>query len=231
MAASPLTKPRAGSIQTVRRALRPLAAGAKVFKGSTAVCKNGFFQVASGDPAEVAVGYFVRNADNTTGGAGAVSAEIDFERERLCRLFDNDSTAPVVNAGREQVCSLLDDHTVTLFDNTKSSQHVVYDVTIEGVWAEMAFPSSPADSALPRIQFGSTTLIAGTKTVTGVTLSANSKIIVSLKDAGAGAITGFAAFDSPAASRTSTQFVIDALNDSKAVITTAVCVVDYLIVG
>jgi hypothetical protein len=54
-----------------------------------------------------------------------------------------------------------------------------------------------------------------------------------MKDPGAGAITGMAGFDVPVASRnTSTgQFVVNAIDDSKAVIATAVCTFDYLIIG
>lgn len=90
--------------------------------------------------------------------------------------------------------------------------------------------------ALPdgfNLQAGTATLAAGTVTVTGVTLTANSRIILTMKDPGAGAITGFADLDAPAANRnTSTgQFVVNAIDASKATIATAVCTFDWLIVG
>lgn len=90
--------------------------------------------------------------------------------------------------------------------------------------------------ALPdgyNLQAGTGTLAAGTLTVTGVVLTANSRILLSMKDPGAGAITGFADLDAPVATRnTSTgQFVVNAIDDSKATIATAVCTFDWLIVG
>lgn len=83
------------------------------------------------------------------------------------------------------------------------------------------------------LQAGTGTLVAGTLTVTGVTLTANSRILLSMKDPGAGALTGFADLDAPVATRdTSTgQFVVNAIDDSKATIVTAVCTFDWLVVG
>jgi hypothetical protein len=58
-------------------------------------------------------------------------------------------------------------------------------------------------------------------------------ILLTMKDPGAGAITGFGALDAPAASRNvgAGSFVINAIDDSKAVINTAVSTVDYLVIG
>lgn len=82
-------------------------------------------------------------------------------------------------------------------------------------------------------QVGTGTLAAGTLTVTGVTLTATSRIFLTMKDPGAGAITGFADLDAPAASRDTGagEFVVNAIDDSKAVINTAICTFDWLIVG
>lgn len=232
MSAVPLTAPRGGSIRAINRDKRPLAA-VKVFKGGLAACVAGYFKAASGDPTETVVGRFYETVDNSGGSAGDKSADVQFFRERNLFLVDNDSGAPVVVAGREGPCSFLDDHTATLYAAASGSGAIVYDVTSEGVWIEFPFPTSPDDAGLPRIQSGTTTLVSGTKTITGVTLTSSSRILMSVKDPGAGAITGFGALDAPVASRnTSTgQFVINAIDDSKAVITTAVCTVDYLIVG
>jgi hypothetical protein len=81
------------------------------------------------------------------------------------------------------------------------------------------------------IQKGTGTLAAGTLTVTGVVLDADSRIIVTMKDPGAGAITGFADLAVPAGSRTATQFVVNAIDAAKATIGTAVCTFDWIIVG
>lgn len=82
-------------------------------------------------------------------------------------------------------------------------------------------------------QKGTATLAAGTVTITGVVLDANSRIFLTMKDPGAGAITGFAALDAPAGTRDTGAgtFVVNAIDDAKAVINTAVCTFDWLIVG
>lgn len=83
------------------------------------------------------------------------------------------------------------------------------------------------------LQSNVATLASGTVTVTGVQLTANSIILLSMRDPGAGALTTFIAFDAPVASRnTSTgQFVINAIDNAKATLATAVCTVDWLIIG
>lgn len=233
MSATPLTAARtSGSIRTINRDKRPIAA-AKVWKGGLAACVAGFYQEASGDPAEVVVGRFFESVDNSAGAAGDKTANIQFFRERRLFLVDNDSGAPVVIANRELACSFLDDHTATLYAAGSGSGAIVYDVTSEGVWVEFAYPASPDDAGVPRIQKGTTLLVSGTKTVTGVVLTANSIITLSMRDPGAGALTTFIALDAPVAGRnTSTgQFVINAIDNAKAVLATAACTVDFTIVG
>lgn len=233
MPATPLTATRAGSVRAINRDRRPLAAAVKAWKGGLAACVAGFYKAASGDPNEVVVGRFYESVDNSLGLAGAKSANIQFFRERHLMLVDNDASAPLLVANREQPCSFLDDHTATQVTPSSGSGATVYDVASDGVWIEFAHPSSPDDAGVPRIQSGTSTLIAGTKTITGVTLTASSRISVTMKDAGSGAITGFATFRVPAASRNTAtgQFVVDAIDDSKAVIATAVCTFDYVILG
>ena len=85
----------------------------------------------------------------------------------------------------------------------------------------------------PLVQAGTTTLVSGTKTVSGVILTASSIIVAMVRDPGSGAITGMGTLDAPVASRnvSAGSFVINCIDDSKAVITTAVSTVDYIIVG
>lgn len=80
---------------------------------------------------------------------------------------------------------------------------------------------------------GTATLVAGTVTITSAKLTANSRIFLSMKDPGGGAITGFADLDAPVATRNPTtgEFVVNAIDNSKVVINTAVCTFDWLIVG
>lgn len=81
------------------------------------------------------------------------------------------------------------------------------------------------------VQTGTGTLVSGTLTITGVTLTAGSIIMLTMRDPGAGALTAFADLDAPVASRTATQFVVNAINASAAVLTTAVCTFDWAILG
>lgn len=234
MAAVPLTAARAGSIRVVNRDKRPLAAVA-VFKGGLAAVNSaGFFRPATGTVGEIVVGTFYESVDNSAGSAGDKFADIQYPYERTIRLLDNDTVAPVVVANRERLCSVLDDHTVQLSTPAAADAGYVYDVTTEGVWVEIdGFAGGAGASGIPTLQAGTTTLVAGTKTVSGVTLTSTSRILLTMKDPGAGAITGFGAFDAPVASRNTGAgtFVINAIDDAKATITTAVCTVDYLIIG
>lgn len=233
MPATPLTKARAASIRKLDFDKLPMQAGVKAFRRGLAACKAGYYGPATGDPTEVIVGTFYEDKDNSAGGAGAQKANVEFFRPRRLMLLDNDAAALLTVAQREQPCSVLDDHTATQFSPGAGSSAIVYDVTSEGVWVEFVFPSSPDDAGVPPIQRGTSTLVAGTKTITGVKLTANSQIFVTMKDPGAGVLTSFAGFAVPAASRNvgTGQFVINAIDDTKATLATAVCTFDYVIIG
>lgn len=234
MAASPLTKPRPGSRRLINRDVRPLAAGAKVLRGSAVACwlsgaKAGFYDAAqAGDI--VVVGIARADVDNTAGANGDLSVEIDFLKDRWLYLLDNDTTTAVVVADRESLCYALDDHTATATSAGNGSSGVVYDVTTEGVWVELraAAPQDQAD--IPNVQAGTSTLVAGTKSVAAV-LTATSRIFVTMKDPGAGAITGMSALDVPVGTRSGAAFVVNAIDATKATIATAVCTFDWLVIG
>jgi hypothetical protein len=84
------------------------------------------------------------------------------------------------------------------------------------------------------LQAGTGTLVAGELTISTATITASSRIVVSMKDPGAGAITGFASFDIPAANRVvgaPGAFKVRAIDDAKALINTAVCTFDWIVVG
>lgn len=89
---------------------------------------------------------------------------------------------------------------------------------------------SPADKTkLDTMQAGTGTLVAGTATV-AANITALSRIVVSMKDPGAGAITGYAALKVPAAARVvgaPGSFDVTAIDDAKATIATAVCTFDW----
>lgn len=229
-----LAQARPGSIRTVKRDKRPVAAGAKGYKGGLAEvilsgANRGYYKQGDATIVGKNVGRFSADFDNTSGANGDISVEIDFEFERTITLWANDAGTAVVVGDRESACYVLDDQTVTGAVSL-SVGGSVYDVTSEGVWVEAR---SAGAAGTPRIQKGTSTLIAGTKTVTGVSLTSTSVILLTMRDPGAGAITGLGAFDAPVASRnTSTgQFVVNAIDDSKALISSAVCTFDYVIVG
>jgi hypothetical protein len=81
------------------------------------------------------------------------------------------------------------------------------------------------------IQSGTGTLASGTVTITGVNLTSNSVILLAMRDPGAGALTTFVEFDCPVGTRTATQFVVNAIDNAKATLATAVCTFDWLIIG
>lgn len=236
MSASPLTKARPASQLMVKSDTRPLAAGASVQQGSLAIALLGatspgyYKQAATGD-AGVCVGRFTSTVNNSAGSDGALLAQIDFFKDRWIFLLDNDTGTPVTVANREGPCFVLDDHSVT-GAASQALAGIVYDVTSEGVWVETRAPIAQEQS-VPAIQAGTTTLVSGTKTVSGVTLTATSRIFLTVKDPGSGAITGVGVLDAPVANRNTGAgtFTINMVDDSKAVITTAVPTVDFLIVG
>lgn len=235
MSASPLTKARVGgSRRLINRDVRPLAAGAKVFRGSAIAvwlsgAKSGYYD--AGQAGDVAgVGIARADVDNTAGANGDLSVEIDFITDRWIQLFDNDTGTAVVVGDRESPCYFLDDHTVTGAFAGNGVAGLVYDVTSEGVWVEMRAPLAQDQADIPTFQSGTSTLIAGTKSV-AATLTASSRILVTMKDPGAGAITGMSAFDVPVGTRSGAAFVVNAIDGSKATIATAVCTFDWLVIG
>lgn len=88
-----------------------------------------------------------------------------------------------------------------------------------------------AKLVLTYYESGTGTLLAGSATITPIDLAANDRIFVTMKDPGAGAITGFASLNVPAASRiVGGSFQVDAIDDAKAIIATAACTFDWLLV-
>lgn len=233
-----LAKAKPSSVKVVTREKRPLAAGAKVYKGAIAMAvltgtSRGFYKqgaAATANQTLVAVGRFYEDVDNTSGADGDVSADIHFFAERNLFLVANDAGTPVVAADRESPCQILDDQTATGAKGTNGRLGVVYDVTSEGVWAEIL---GAYGSGSQNIQSGTGTLVAGTLTVTGVILTSTSRIQLTMKDPGAGALTTFIALDAPVANRNTAtgQFVVNAIDNAKATLATAVCTFDWTIVG
>lgn len=234
---SALSAARAGiKPRTVKHDLRPLAASAKVWRGGLAMCitsgaNAGYFTEANTTDVGIVVGFFEEDVDNTGGANGALKANVDHFTERFLNGFDNDTGTPITVAMREGTAYLVDDHTVGGAVNGTPVGNI-YDVSADGkiVWVEGGEPP-PEALQVPNIQSGTSTLVSGTKTITGLTLTANSRIFITMKDPGAGALTTFIDFDVPAGTRTSSQFVVNAIDTSKAVLTTAVCTFDWMVIG
>lgn len=202
--------------------------------GLAAVNAGGFYGPATGAPSEILVGRFYKNTSNVGGADGATFGLVRYFRERRTILVSNDTMSPVLPSARDRFCSTLDDATVTSLVPTSSRAGIVYDVNADGtVWLEGDENDVVFGSLKPLVQRGTTTLVAGTKTVSGVILTAGSSIQLTIRDPGAGVLATFVGLAAPVASRNvgAGSFVINAMANDKSTLATAVCVVDYLIVG
>lgn len=174
--------------------------------------------------------------DVSTAAAGAIAigdAAAEGSATSLARSDHTHSVAggsPVAiaaaNADGVAVTFARADHVHDHGAQTTPTHHAVATTTDNG------FLSSTDKVKLNSVQGGTATLINGTITVSSATITASSRVMVTMTDPGAGAITGFAAFEVtnkvPGAPG---SFDITAIDDAKATIATAVCVVDWLVVG
>lgn len=146
----------------------------------------------------------------------------------LCYMYNN-NTLYATNAGG----TLSAFGPVMFADVAEDGGVAAYvDFELAGVVHELA--TLMAASSANSLQFGTGTLVAGEATIATATITATSRILVAMKDPGAGAITGFAAFDVPVADRVvgaPGSFKVRAIDDAKALIATAVCTFDWIKVG
>lgn len=232
---SALTRARMTVEERWKRHLFPLTAAKTAWKGGVACIDTatGFVVPGAASLTLIRIGMFAEDVDNSAG-VTTTPVNVDLDQEIVVRWLDNDTGGtPVVATDVGNQAFILDDHTVTKASAGNSPAGMIWAVdSNKGVAVQTHFEAL-GDSTAPAIQKGTSTLIAGTKTVTGVTLTSSSRIFVTMKDPGAGAITALAALDVPAGTRnTSTgQFVVNAIDDAKAVLTTAVSTFDWLIVG
>lgn len=247
MTVTALTKSFPSSVRRINRDYRPLAAGVKSFAGGLCVANPGglapgYYGPATGASGEVVVGRFYGKygeVDNTAGGNGALSAEVQFFRERSMYLLNNDTTAPLVAATREQVVASLNDNFATLSDgDANSPMGVFYDFSEDGsgqVWVEFFYPSPANPGGQASLQAGKLTLVAGTKALaTGITITPNSKVFVSLDTPGGG--TQGVKYKVPDASLVNGgpgtgEFIVTAVDNAGATVATDTSTINYLIVG
>jgi hypothetical protein len=189
--------------------------------------------------------------DNTGGADGDVTADVDFLVEKMLYPFANDTVAPLTQAHIGGTAYGLDDQTVTADGTGGSAVGTPWIISTgggtslrAGVYVEIdpgslaalaAEAAAAAAAAVPSsaVQAGTDTLASGTKLV-AATITASSRIIITMKDPGAGAITGFADFDVPVASRVvgaPGSFTVNAIDDAKATIATAACTFDWLVIN
>ncbi|MCC6559639.1 MAG: hypothetical protein IT372_42525 [Polyangiaceae bacterium] len=133
---------------------------------------------------------------------------------------------PAATRAQGQIVLKLDDHSLWRFDSgstASAGDSVIVPTAGTGRWLLI----------VRRRQTGTATLAAGTVTVSGVELTASSRIQLTMKDPGAGAITSFAALHAPDADRNvgAGTFVVNAIDDAKATIATAVCTFDWEVIG
>lgn len=106
------------------------------------------------------------------------------------------------------------------------------DFELAGVVHELA--TLIATNISNNLQKGTGTLVAGVATIATATITAASTIQVTMRDPGAGAITGFADFSTPVADRVvgaPGSFKVYAIDGAKATIATAVCTFDWAVIG
>lgn len=213
-----------------------------VYAGLIAVLSSGYLANASTATGLVCVGRFEATVDNSAGADGDVTAEV----RPGSYYFSNSSAGDQITAAdRGQICYLVDDNTVAKTSNNGARSRAGIVLDVDATLGVLVFMSPVLAGiltlgqqleglgTLKKLQSGRGSLTSGAATITGVTLTATSRIVVTMADPGAGAITGMAGFDVPDASRnTGTgQFVVNAIDDSKAVIATAACTFDYFIIG
>lgn len=203
----------------------PLAAAKAVIGGTLVAIDSSANLVDATDATAVdVVGVANGDVDNTAGSAGAKRVEV----LGGCYWFKNQDSIAATDVGA--YAFVYDNCTVQKAPSTTGlvcGQIVAVD-SVLGVAVWLYTPWTR-----PQIFFkGTTTLVSGTKDIQVPQLKSTSRIFLTMKDPGAGALTEMAALDAPAGSRNTTTavFTINCIDDtSSAVITTAVPTVDYMV--
>lgn len=117
----------------------PVAAAVKIFEGSL-VARDGSGDARPGRTAttDKGVGRAEALADNTGGGAGAITVEI---RKGIFKFANSAAGDLIARVDIGNDCYIVDDQTVakTNGTNTRSVAGKVFDVDSDGVWVDMRF--------------------------------------------------------------------------------------------
>lgn len=165
--------------------------------------------------------------DNTSGAAGDLKIDV------VPGIFWWANGDSITKSSIGDLAFVSDNHTVTKAQSGAQGVAgiiIAVDATF-GVAVASTFWSNRDMVVQP--QSGTSTLVAGTKTITAGQLTANSVIQVTMRDPGAGALTTFIGFDVPVASRNTATgaFTVNAIDNAKATLATAVCTFDWFIIG
>jgi len=114
----------------------PVKAAVKTIQGGIAVLNAGYAAPGTTAVGLIAIGRFEATVDNTTGAAGAVSAEV----KRGTFKFGNSAAGDLIaqaDAGAD--CYIVDDQTVakTSATNTRSVAGKIIAVDADGVWVKL----------------------------------------------------------------------------------------------
>jgi hypothetical protein len=245
---------RQGFDPLLRDLAYPVAANVNCRQGGIAVlgaagaADAGYLKPGVAGLGLVCVGRFSHSFDNT-GGANA-GTSLDFPAGRTVNDVESGtfwwgnsaSTDQITQANCGQLCYIVDDQTVALTSagNTRSVAGIIAYVDTVGrvavTMGESISLAAASASGTARIQTGTNTLASGTRVVSA-DITANSRIFVTVKDPGAGAITGLGALDVPVGTRVVGlatgvgAFTVNAIDDSKVLISTAACTFDWMVVG
>lgn len=208
----------------------PVKASTLIYAGALVCIEAGYAVPGSLATGLIAVGRAESKVDNSAGASGDLSVQV---RPGVFRYANSAGADAIAQDDLGKDCYVVDDQTVALTSAsaTRSLAGRIVGVDSVGVHVLLGM-TAPAQATASGIQSGTTTLIAGTKTVTGVVLTASSRIVVTRKTPGAGAI-GTDGFAVPSASRDTAlgQFVINAIDADKTTNVADISTVDYLIVG
>jgi len=146
---------------------------------------------------------------------------------------DGGTTFQPLRAGNNQPVQLNFNNPEVVLDGDACTHYATQRLSVGTGSTLSAVGFNGEAASQPRLQAGTVTLVAGTATVSGVTLTTSSTIQLTMRDPGAGVLTTFIDLDAPVASRNvaAGTFVINAIDNAKATLATAIPTVDWAVIG
>lgn len=214
----------------------PIADNVKIWGQSLVMAVAGYAKPAATVTNGVCIGRSRQTYDNTV--VGHALGALDVETEEGTFAWANGDS--IVQADVNGIAYMVDDQTVSKAGTGKSPAGIIRRVDAAGVWVESSKTISAmlilAGAAEPAatLQSGTSTLVAGTKTITGVTITASSRIFVQRMDPGG--TLGTDGLDVPVAGRTvgaggTGSFVVNGINDNAATGASDTSTFDWFVIG